>query len=38
MTARTVRLYIDYKSPYAYLAKEPAYALARDTEIGRAHV
>ena len=33
MTARTIRLYIDYKSPYAYLAKEPAYALARDTGV-----
>ncbi len=33
MSARTVRLYIDYKSPYAYLAKEPAYALARDTGV-----
>jgi 2-hydroxychromene-2-carboxylate isomerase len=32
MTAepRTVTLYTDYKSPYAYLAKDPAYALARD--------
>src|SRR5258708_4787200 len=27
---RTVILYTDYKSPYAYLAKDPAYALARD--------
>ena len=27
---RTVTLYIDYKSPYAYLAKDPAYALERD--------
>jgi 2-hydroxychromene-2-carboxylate isomerase len=27
---RTVTLYTDYKSPYAYLAKDPAYALARD--------
>lgn len=25
---RTVTLYTDYKSPYAYLAKDPAYALA----------
>ena len=25
-----VTLYTDYKSPYAYLAKDPAYALARD--------
>jgi 2-hydroxychromene-2-carboxylate isomerase len=27
---RTVTLYTDYKSPYAYLAKDPAYALVRD--------
>ncbi|HZK89282.1 MAG TPA: DsbA family protein [Stellaceae bacterium] len=27
---RTVTLYTDYKSPYAYLAKDPAYALERD--------
>ncbi|HTQ34259.1 MAG TPA: DsbA family protein [Stellaceae bacterium] len=27
MTARAVTLYSDYKSPYAYLAKDPAYAL-----------
>jgi 2-hydroxychromene-2-carboxylate isomerase len=27
---RTVRVYIDYKSPYAYLAKDFAYELARD--------
>jgi 2-hydroxychromene-2-carboxylate isomerase len=27
---RTVTLYTDYKSPYAYLAKDPAFALARD--------
>jgi 2-hydroxychromene-2-carboxylate isomerase len=25
---RTVTIYTDYKSPYAYLAKDPAYALA----------
>jgi hypothetical protein len=24
---RTVTAYIDYKSPYAYLAKDPAYEL-----------
>jgi 2-hydroxychromene-2-carboxylate isomerase len=31
MTAsHEVTLYTDYKSPYAYLAKDPAYALARD--------
>ena len=27
---RTVTAYIDYKSPYAYLAKAPAYALECD--------
>jgi len=27
---RTVTVYIDYKSPYAYLAKDPAYGLERD--------
>jgi 2-hydroxychromene-2-carboxylate isomerase len=27
---RLVTVYIDYKSPYAYLAKDPAYQLARD--------
>jgi 2-hydroxychromene-2-carboxylate isomerase len=27
---RLVTLYIDYKSPYAYLAKDPAYELERD--------
>src|SRR5947207_14027494 len=27
---RTVTVYIDYKSPYAYLAKDPADELARD--------
>ncbi len=27
----TVTLYIDYKSPYAYLAKDPVYDLARET-------
>jgi len=27
---RTVTVYIDYKSPYAYLAKDPVYELARD--------
>ena len=27
---QTVTVYIDYKSPYAYLAKDPAYELARD--------
>ena len=33
MRARTLKLYIDYKSPYAYLAKDPAYRLERDTGI-----
>lgn len=28
--SRTITLYTDYKSPYAYLAKDPAYALERD--------
>jgi 2-hydroxychromene-2-carboxylate isomerase len=27
---RVVQVYIDYESPYAYLAKDPAYALERD--------
>src|SRR5437868_8522901 len=27
---RTVTVYIDYKSPYAYLAKDLAYGLERD--------
>jgi len=27
---RTISVYIDYKSPYAYLAKDPAYELERD--------
>ena len=31
MPAKTLTLYIDYKSPYAYLAKEPAYRLERET-------
>src|ERR1700731_3766543 len=30
---RTVTLYTDYKSPYAYLAKDPAYALERDFSV-----
>jgi 2-hydroxychromene-2-carboxylate isomerase len=29
----TLTLYIDYKSPYAYLAKDPAYALERETGV-----
>ncbi len=31
MTTRTLKLYIDYKSPYAFLAKDLAYDLERDT-------
>src|SRR5581483_7905812 len=34
MAAPTLKLYIDYKSPYAYLAKDPAYRL--ETETGAA--
>lgn len=30
MTTRDLRFYIDYKSPYAYLAKDPAYELERE--------
>ncbi len=30
-SGRTVKIYIDYKSPYAYLAKDPAYRLAEET-------
>jgi 2-hydroxychromene-2-carboxylate isomerase len=30
---RTVTAYIDYKSPYAYLAKDPAYELERDFRV-----
>jgi 2-hydroxychromene-2-carboxylate isomerase len=33
MPARTLTLYIDYKSPYAYLAKDPAYRLAEETGV-----
>lgn len=33
MPARTLTLYIDYKSPYAYLAKDPAYRLERETGV-----
>ncbi|MEI9900208.1 MAG: DsbA family protein [Hyphomicrobium sp.] len=33
MTARPLKLYIDYKSPYAYLAKDPAYKLAAETGV-----
>ena len=31
MTARAIKVYSDYKSPYAYLAKDLAYELARET-------
>jgi 2-hydroxychromene-2-carboxylate isomerase len=30
MAARVVTVYIDYKSPYAYLAKDPAWELERE--------
>lgn len=30
MAARDLRIYIDFKSPYAYLAKDPAYELERE--------
>ena len=33
MTARPLKLYIDYKSPYAYLAKDSAYRLAEESGI-----
>ena len=33
MPSRTIKLYIDYKSPYAYLAKDPASQLAHDTGV-----
>jgi len=33
MLQRVVKLYSDYKSPYAYLAKDLAYALEQDTGI-----
>jgi 2-hydroxychromene-2-carboxylate isomerase len=33
MAHRTLTLYIDYKSPYAYLAKDPAYQLERETGV-----
>jgi 2-hydroxychromene-2-carboxylate isomerase len=29
----TITAYIDYKSPYAYLAKDPVYELERDLEV-----
>ncbi|MBV8407536.1 MAG: DsbA family protein [Alphaproteobacteria bacterium] len=33
MQTPTLTLYIDYKSPYAYLAKDPAYQLERETGV-----
>lgn len=33
MQTQSVKLYIDYKSPYAYLAKALAYELERDTGV-----
>jgi 2-hydroxychromene-2-carboxylate isomerase len=33
MTVSKIRVYTDYKSPYAYLAKDLAYDLARDTGV-----
>jgi len=33
MPIRSLQLFIDYKSPYAYLAKDPAYDLARETGV-----
>jgi 2-hydroxychromene-2-carboxylate isomerase len=33
MATRTLALYIDYKSPYAYLAKDPAYQLEREAGV-----
>src|SRR5882724_1317469 len=33
MSQRTIKLYSDYKSPYAYLAKDLAYDLERDTGV-----
>lgn len=33
MAARTVTLYIDYKSPYAYLAKDPAWELEQEFDV-----
>ncbi|HXN85197.1 MAG TPA: DsbA family protein [Candidatus Binataceae bacterium] len=33
MAAKEITLYIDYKSPYAYLAKDPAYELEREFDI-----
>lgn len=33
MTQRTIKVYTDYKSPYAYLAKDLAYELERESAI-----
>ncbi len=33
MAQRTVTIYADYKSPYAYLAKDPAYDLERELDL-----
>jgi len=33
MPEKTIDLYIDYKSPYAYLAVEPAWTLERDFRV-----
>jgi len=33
MTTRTLKVYSDYKSPYAYLAKDLAYDLERETGV-----
>jgi 2-hydroxychromene-2-carboxylate isomerase len=33
MLRRVLKLYVDYKSPYAYLAKDLAYDLGRDTGV-----
>ena len=33
MTQRTIRVFSDYKSPYAYLAKDLAYDLERETGV-----
>jgi 2-hydroxychromene-2-carboxylate isomerase len=33
MAERRIKVYSDYKSPYAYLAKDPIYALERETGV-----
>jgi 2-hydroxychromene-2-carboxylate isomerase len=33
MAARSITVYIDYKSPYAYLAKDPAWELEREFDV-----